>query len=261
MARFCPLFSSSSGNCIYIGSGDTHILVDCGVSAKRITDALADIGVAASDISAVFVTHEHNDHITGLPTFAIKNSIPVYMSHGTAMGLYDTPKCDPELNIIEIENQVVVGDITVTRFATSHDCEGSSGYRFDMPNNRSFAVCTDTGIVTDEIRAAITGCMLVLIESNHDVEMLSHGPYPFSLKKRILSDCGHLSNGSCAVELPRLVNGGTSRIILGHLSKQNNIPDAARQTANSVLCEAGLTEGLDYILYVAPPSGGKLFSI
>lgn len=261
MARFCPLFSSSSGNCTYIGNGDTHILVDAGVSARKITLALQNIGIGADMLSAIFVTHEHNDHIAGLFTLAVRHNIPVYMSHGTAMALHEAPKYDARLNIIEMTEEVTVGDVTVSRFNTSHDCDGSSGYRFLLNNNRSFAVCTDTGIVTEEIRNAVTGCVLLLIESNHDVAMLTKGPYPFPLKKRILSDCGHLSNGSCAELLPYLVNNGTSRIILGHLSKQNNIPDAARQAAEASLCMAGLTEGLDYILYVAPPEGGKLFHI
>lgn len=261
MARFCPLFSSSSGNCIYIGSGNTHILVDAGVSAKKITASLGGIGVAPEQINAIFITHEHTDHIAGLFSFALFRCVPVFMSHGTACALKNHPKYDERLNIIEMNDDVTVGEITVKRFATSHDCDGSSGYRFDLKNGRSFAVCTDTGIITDEIRRAISGSTLVLIESNHSVVMLARGPYPFPLKKRIMSDNGHLSNGSCAEELPALVNGGTSRIILGHLSRQNNTPEEARQTAVAKLCEAGLTEGLDFILYVAPPEGGKLFSL
>ncbi len=261
MARFCPLFSSSSGNCIYIGSGDTHILVDAGVSARRITEALKGINLLPEAISAVFVTHQHNDHIAGIRNFCIKRGIPIYMSNSTANAISESDYDLSGLNINIIEDFITVGNITVTRFCTSHDCSGSSGYRIDVGGGRCFAVCTDTGIVTDEIRRSLLGCELVLIESNHDVNMLAKGPYPAPLKRRILSDCGHLSNGSCAKELPKLVLGGTTRIILGHLSAQNNTPEAALKAAKAELLGEGLTEGEDYIIYVAPKENGRLFSL
>ena len=116
-------------------------------------------------------------------------------------------------------------------------------------------------MVTDEIRQGLEGCELVLLESNHDINMLSRGPYPIHLKRRILSETGHLSNSSCAEELPKLLSTGTTRFVLGHLSQQNNTPDAAMTSANSALTMAGFTEGMDYMLYVAPPEGGKLISL
>ena len=260
MARFCPLFSSSSGNCIYIGSGDTHILIDAGVSARRITDALKSINILPEAISAIFVTHQHTDHIAGLHNFAVKRGIPVYMSQATANALEKSEFPLSDLNYNVMNGAVTVGSLTVRGFCTSHDCSGSSGYRIDM-GDRAFAVCTDTGVVTDEIRENLYGCELVLIESNHDVNMLSRGPYPAALKRRILSECGHLSNGSCAKELPKLVSKGTSRIILGHLSAQNNTEQLALSAANAELLSNGFTEGEDYIIYVAPKQSGKLFSL
>lgn len=261
MARFCPLFSSSSGNCIYIGSGNTHILIDAGVSARRITDALKGINLLPEAISAVFVTHQHNDHIAGLRNFCLKRGIPIYMSSTTAAAIEESDYDLSGLNINVIEDKVTVGNISVTRFCTSHDCSGSSGYRVDVGGDRCFAVCTDTGVVTENIRQSLLGCELVLIESNHDVNMLAKGPYPAPLKRRILSDQGHLSNGCCAKELPQLVLGGTSRIILGHLSAHNNTPEAALKAANAELIGHGFTEGEDYIIYVAPKENGKLFSL
>lgn len=256
MSRFCPLFSSSSGNCVYIGNENTHILIDSGVSCAKISAALKNIGVSISDISAVFVTHEHSDHISGLAAVLKKSGATAYMSVGTAeafrnSGLFGSIKI--------IDKEVNLGSIKVERFKTSHDCDDSSGYRINC-SQYSFAVCTDTGIINDDIRQHLKGCQLVMIESNHDVNMLTKGPYPFLLKQRILSDHGHLSNGACAEELPNLVASGTSRIILGHLSKHNNIPAAAKNSANAKLLSAGYTEGEDYIIYVAPPFGGKLFS-
>lgn len=260
MARFCPLFSSSSGNCIYVGSGDTHILIDAGVSARRISDALKNINLLPEAISAIFITHQHTDHVAGLHRFALKRGIPIYMSASTAKGLEESDIPLEELNIKVLDSEVKVGELTVRRFCTSHDCSGSSGYRIDM-GERSFAVCTDTGVVTDEIRENLYGCELVLIESNHDVNLLTRGPYPASLKRRILSDSGHLSNGSCAKELPELVKRGTQRIILGHLSPRNNTEQLALSSANAELLSCGYTEGEDYIIYVAPKQNGKLFSL
>lgn len=256
MARFCPLFSSSSGNSIYIGDGDTNILIDAGVSCAKLTASLQKIGISLSDISAVFVTHEHTDHIAGLSVLCKKNNLKLYMSRETANALKDAPYAK-QINITDTFTKI--GDMCITRFNTSHDCVGSSGYRIDL-KSRSFAVCTDTGIVTDEIRTALNGCELVLIESNHDVNLLTKGPYPLALKRRILSKCGHLSNAACAEELPALVQNGTSRIILGHLSLHNNILEAAKSAARIKLLSAGFTEGEDYLLYVAPPAGGKMFS-
>ena len=261
MARFCPLFSSSSGNCIYIGNGDTHILVDAGVSAQRITAALQNIGVAKENLSAVFVTHEHSDHISGLHALLAKTDVPVYLSKGTLSALLERPAISKGLDLREMNADVTVGNITAHRFHTSHDCPDSSAYRFSLGNGHNFAVCTDTGVITDEIRKNLTGCDLCLVESNHDVNMLNHGPYPPQLKMRILSDKGHLSNGSCAEELPRLVGEGTTHIILGHLSRHNNLPEVARKAAELSLLKAGLTENMDYRLFVAPPSGGKLISL
>lgn len=261
MARFCPLFSSSSGNCIYIGSGSTNILIDCGVSAKKIVCALHNLGIEKSDLSAIFITHEHSDHICGLHAFAAKTGIPVFASSITAKTLEEIGSVIKDVDLNVLDDSIKIGTLTVSRFNTIHDCEGSSGYRVDMEDGNSFAVCTDTGIVTDEIRKGITGCQLVMIESNHDVNMLQKGPYPPQLKMRIISDKGHLSNGTCASELSSLIKSGTTMIVLGHLSKNNNLPQIAYSTARSVLLKDGFIENQDYILYVAPPENAKLISL
>ena len=260
MSRICPLFSGSSGNCTYIGQGDTHILIDVGVTAKRICEGLGSIGVDIRQISAIFITHEHNDHIKGLEVLTKKRNIPIYTSSGTAKALTEflpSEVCD---KIKVIESPLNIGDMEIHRFPTSHDCTDSSGYRVNL-GERQFALCTDTGIVTEEIRKNLEGCELILIESNHDINMLSRGPYPLHLKKRILSDSGHLSNVACAKELPHLLEKGTVRFILAHLSQENNSTDKAYDEANTALTLAGFTEGIDYILYIAPPEGGKLISL
>ncbi len=260
MSRICPLFSGSSGNCTYIGQGNTHILIDAGVTAKRITQGLGAIGIDPRQLSAIFITHQHNDHIKGLAVLSKKYNIPIYMSCGTAKAIRESDTASENLNINVIDSPVCVGEMKITRFATSHDCNDSSGYKINL-GDRTFAICTDTGIITDDIRKNLEGCELVLIESNHDVNMLSRGPYSLQLKRRILSDKGHLSNSACAKELPNLIKKGTVRFILGHLSRENNTADIAYRESNTALNLAGYTEGMDYILYIAPPEGGKLISL
>ncbi len=261
MARFCPLFSSSSGNCIYIGNNKTHILIDCGVSAKKVIAALEGINVSPDDISAVFITHEHSDHISGLHAFCAKRNIKIYASYGTCEAISEMPKVSSGLDISPIDDIIELPDITVHRFKTSHDCADSSGYKISLSGEHNFAVCTDTGCITRDLLGEIKGCDLVLLESNHDVTMLQKGPYTPSMKKRILSNQGHLSNGSCAEVLPQLVDSGTTYIVLGHMSQNNNLPEVAESAAEAELIKHGLSRNQDYILYVAPPSGGKLISL
>jgi phosphoribosyl 1,2-cyclic phosphodiesterase len=257
MARFSPLFSGSKGNCTYIGCSGGGILIDAGVSAKAITRALSDNGVSTDEIKAVFVTHEHSDHVSGLRVFVSRNHIPVYASETTLCSLADTCKINSSVDAHPISGAISVAGMSITRFNTLHDCAGSSGYIIETPDDRKIAVCTDLGCITDEVRTAISGCDLVMLESNHDVMMLQNGPYPYELKRRILSDHGHLSNAVCADELPRLVSTGTTRLILAHLSQENNHPALAETTAKSALDLCGMKSDIDYVLSVAPPSGGK----
>ena len=150
---------------------------------------------------------------------------------------------------------IEIGGIAITRFATSHDCEGSSGYSFILPDQKKVCVCTDLGTVTDEVKSALNGSDLVILESNHDVDMLKRGPYPPELKVRILSDRGHLSNSLCATQLKALLQGGTKRFILGHLSQHNNTPMLAKSCATNALMDLGAQIDKDYILTVAKPNG------
>lgn len=252
MARFSSLFSSSSGNCSYIGSAEGGVLVDAGVSAKQINLKLDCIGVNPVDIGAIFVTHEHSDHVRGLRVFASKHNIPVYATQGTVDALIasDTANGSFEINPIPNEGIEVRGQFIVP-FRTSHDSKQSCGYVITTSDDRKIAVATDTGIITEETRAAVRGCDLVLAESNHDIGMLRNGPYPYLLKRRILSDVGHLSNIDCSKFVTELVENGTTRILLGHLSKENNIPELAFQTTKSALDCAGAVQFRDYILKVA----------
>ncbi|MDR3314415.1 MAG: MBL fold metallo-hydrolase [Oscillospiraceae bacterium] len=252
MARFCPLFSSSSGNCTYVGGADGGILVDAGVSAKRIREALDGIGVAPGRIGAVFVTHEHIDHISGLRVFCERTGVPVFATPGTLQALESANVLTGKFGVSVLpEGGVEVNGLWVRGFKTSHDAAQSCGYRIETPGGATVAIATDTGCLTPETQAALRGCDLVMLESNHEVTMLQNGPYPYQLKRRILSDTGHLSNTVCAAFLRELLRSGTGRFYLAHLSKENNTPQLAYETARLALAEEGAKPGLDFELAVA----------
>lgn len=257
MARYCPLFSGSKGNCTYIGNADAGILIDAGVSAKRIETACAERGIDLSRITAIFVTHEHSDHVCGLRVLAKRYGMRVYATLGTLTALDECGELDARFPCREIgaesANGVAEGGCLVTAFATPHDSRQSCGYVVHTADGGRVAIATDIGHMTDTIRRAITGAELVQIESNHDIAMLQAGPYPYSLKQRILSSHGHLANAACAAELYALAQSGTSRFVLAHLSEQNNHPELARQTAQNALASHGLLQGADYLLRVASP--------
>lgn len=252
MAKFCSLFSSSSGNCTFIGAAGGGILIDAGVSAKRTELALAEIGVEPSQVGAIFVTHEHNDHIGGLRVFAKRHGIDVYASAGTLAGIEEAKAIDAKTRTHVLSAKgVEAGGFFVRPFRTPHDARESTGYTVVAPDGKRLAVATDIGCVTQTVMDAIAGCDLVLLESNHDLRMLQNGPYPYFLKERILSDHGHLCNDRCAETAVRLLESGTTRFVLGHLSKENNLPALARETTRAELQIAGAQEGADYLLQVA----------
>lgn len=255
MSRICPLFSGSTGNSTYIGTKNGGILIDAGTSFKGICSALENAGGGCEEIRAVAVTHEHIDHIKGLKTFLNKTNAQLIASSKTLEALASMDKIPAKTQVIALDNGTEdICGIEICRFVTSHDCEGSSGYTFALPDGKKAAVCTDLGIVTDAVRQAIKGCDLLLFESNHDVEMLKKGPYPPELKVRIMSEKGHISNSACAAELPFFLKNGTKRFILGHLSRHNNTPLLAKSCATASFVDVGAENGRDYILSVAGPA-------
>ncbi len=261
MSRICPLFSGSKANCTYISGTTGGILVDIGCSYKSFLSALEKIGGKLCDIKAVAITHEHSDHIAGLKTFLKNNNVPLIASKQTLNTLADNNYIPINVDVIEADKcDINLFDISIRRFATSHDCLGSSGYSITLPNGSVASICTDTGVLTDDAKKSVLGSNIVLIESNHDVTMLKNGPYPPQLKMRILSDLGHLSNSACADFLPTLLSHGTNRIILGHLSQKNNNPMIAKSTAENALFEIGAKENIDYLLSVAKPDNNEVMS-
>lgn len=253
MARVCPLFSGSSGNSLFIGSAREGVLVDVGVSAKRIEVALCARGIAPESIRAVCITHEHRDHIAGLRVLTKRFGWPVCGTVGTLEAIAAEGQVWPGTPLVPLSGRVSAGSLTVTPFATSHDSRESCGYVVELPDEQRVAVATDTGVVTPDMYAALLGCDYVYIESNHDPDMLWNGPYPYYLKQRVASDRGHLPNTACAGLLPELVRRGTTRFTLAHLSQENNTPRLALDTATAALAQAGMVAGVDYVLTAAAP--------
>lgn len=252
MAKLVTLFSSSSGNSYYIGASGQAVLIDAGRSCKQIEQAMMSNNLDMRSVRAIFVTHEHSDHCQGLKVLASRYGITVYSSAGTMAELEKAGRLDSRFNTDIIESKVSLGDMLVERVDTPHDASESCGYRVTTADGKKVIVATDMGIMLPSVRNAIAQCDAAVIESNHDVNMLMSGPYPYVLKRRILSDRGHLSNMACAQELPHFVNSGVKHLILGHLSSENNTPDVAFQTALCSLLQAGMKEGEDFTLQVAP---------
>ncbi len=231
-----PLFSGSSGNCLLLEAGDTRLLVDAGRPAKAIQQALSEFEVSLADISALLITHEHTDHICGAGVLARRYSIPIYANSLTwqAMdGLIgDVPlTCRREF---ETGRDFYIGSVNVLPFHTPHDAAESVGYCF-FAGGRKVTVMTDIGHMTEELYAMASGSDILLIESNHDPELVASSRYPYPLKRRILSDNGHLSNESCGRALCRLYTSGVKQAILGHLSRENNFEQLALETVRSEL--------------------------
>lgn len=252
MARVVPLFSGSKGNSYYIGTLSEGVLIDAGRSCKQIELAMEANGLKMQNVGAVFVTHEHSDHCSALRVLASRYGFDVYASNGTLNALANSRKIDAGTNVEVIENEVAIGNMLVQRVNTSHDSAESCCYRVVASDGKSALVATDMGVILPEVRKAAEQSDFVVLESNHDIEMLKTGIYPFPLKKRILSDIGHLSNEVCSNELVNLVQKGTLRLMLGHLSEENNTPSLAFATAIETLENAGMKYKCDFTLDVAP---------
>ena len=235
--EFRTLASSSAGNAALVSHENTHILIDAGISCRRITQSLAALGLTPAELDAVLITHEHIDHVRGLGALMKRCAAPLCMSRGTAAAL----GCPAErLRVVSSGDGFSVGSLTILPFRTSHDARESVGYRVDGDGG-SLAVLTDTGHITDEARDAAPGAELLLLEANHDVEMLRSGPYPHYLKQRILSEYGHLSNDAAAEFALECAEHGTGDILLAHLSAENNTPQLAEYTVGRALQAGGLS--------------------
>lgn len=244
MTTLHTLASGSSGNALLLSSGDTHLLVDAGISCRRITTGLRELGLALDDLDAILITHTHTDHISGLQTLLKHTDIPIAATAQTGRGLaYRLAGVEDRLLEASLCRPFSLGSCTVTAFPTSHDAPGACGFRFDTEDG-STGILTDTGYVTDEAADILPGVDLAVLEANHDIETLRSGPYPYYLKQRILGTEGHLSNGDAAHFAVTLAESGASELILAHLSKENNTPAMARNAVETALSAAGLSPAI-----------------
>ncbi len=235
--RLVSIASGSSGNCIYVGTDKTHILIDAGISNKRIELGLKEIGVSPNDISGLFITHEHSDHTKGIGVLSRKHEIPIYATKETLIqidGIKQLGEYSRELfHPILPDDKIAIGDLNLTPFSIRHDAANPVAYRVENETSK-VAVATDIGEYDSYTIDHLQGLDAILLESNHDVNMVEAGPYPYYLKKRILGKYGHLSNENAGRLLTQILHGGLKHILLGHLSNENNYEALAYET---VKCE------------------------
>ena len=240
--------SGSSGNCLLLSGRGTNILIDAGISARRISDMLGECCLSLQDITGVLITHEHSDHISWLLGLSRRCGAEIFAPRTVAARLRGMlPQIDERLRVIPVGEDFMLSRLKVRAFHTPHDTDESVGYRVERGG--VFAIATDMGCVTDEVRENLLGADAALIEANHDEDMLRYGRYPVFLKRRILSEQGHLSNENCAQLARELAESGTGTIILGHLSRENNTPATAMRTVGAAL------EGTGASLLCAPAFG------
>jgi len=254
--KICPLSSGSSGNAVLVKSGSANILIDCGLTGKAVERELMSVGQNPAGLDAIIVTHEHIDHISGVGIMCRRYAIPVFATLGTWKQMINSlGKIDENLiRYIAAEVPFKIKDCTITPFQTSHDAAESIGLVFSDGVKKG-AVVTDLGTVTKHIYDVLAPCSVLMIEANHDEAMLKNGSYPEKLKQRILSDYGHLSNRVCGAFCARLVReGSVRRIMLGHLSSDNNTPSLAHMCVLQSIERVGFKVGEEVELYVAKRS-------
>ena len=252
MLKVATLASGSSGNCLVVSNGKVHILIDAGISAKRITTGLKELGIQPDQVGAVLITHEHSDHISGLPVLCRQIGAELYTAEPTARQIcYRTAGLEDRFRVFEPGERFAVGDLVVGTFATSHDCACPVGYTVEAGEQR-MTLCTDLGVVTRGVLEGVRGAGLLVGEFNYDLKMLRSGPYPARLKERILGRQGHLSNETGGKLAAWAVQQGTGRVVLAHLSKENNAPGTALTAAERAMSAIQARVGKDVELTVAP---------
>ncbi len=228
--KLCSIASGSSGNCIYVGSDTTHLLVDVGISGKRTEAGLKELDLSMQDIDGIFITHEHSDHIAGLGVLGRKYGVPIYATKGTIQAIQSSTSLGsiPEELFVPInaDEKIIIKDLVCNPMRISHDAAEPVAYRIQH-GKKKVGIITDLGNYNDYTVESLRGMDALLLEANHDVNMLQVGPYPYYLKQRILGDRGHLSNERAGQLLYHLLHDNLQAVMLGHLSKENNLPELA----------------------------------
>lgn len=243
MLKFYSLYSGSTGNSLFVISDHTKLLIDAGVSSKKLETALSNLDVGVNEIDGILITHEHSDHVQGLGTFSKKYDIPVFATEKTwdAMPVQRDKIKEQNRNFFKIPEKFEIGDLAITPFKTPHDAADSCGFSI-FNNNQKLSIATDLGHMTKEILASIEGSSFLMLESNYDPEILKVSSYPYLLKTRIAGPNGHLSNELAGKTISYLLKNGLKEVMLGHLSKENNFPELAYKTVVEELIHANFDE-------------------
>lgn len=254
MLKFISFGSGSSGNCYYLGTATDGLMIDIGVGLRALKKHCRDYGIQLSSVHKLLITHDHADHIKSVGSFSYEFGVPVYTTklvhHGIDHNYCITRKvADDKKKLVELNKPMQLGDFTVEAFSVPHDASENVGFEIQA-EGITFVMITDVGAITDEIKERISHANYLVIEANHDVEMLMSGPYPEYLKKRILSGSGHLSNEDCGKALAENMTEGLKHVWLCHLSEENNHPELARKTVETILRSYGIIPGKDMELEV-----------
>lgn len=239
--RFTILASGSTGNSLLVEKDGTKVLVDAGLSAKKIEQLIEERDMRASELDAIFVTHEHSDHVKGVGALARKHDLPVYANEKTweALNKQLGELAEEKIKVMETGSVVELGALQVESYPVSHDAADPVGYCF-YDGESKLSLATDLGYVSSKVKEKIADSEAIILESNHDIEMLRMGRYPWNVKRRILGDTGHLSNEAAGEALCEMLTGETERVYLAHLSRDHNLMDLAKLTVNNLLEERGI---------------------
>ncbi|AKL97330.1 metal-dependent hydrolase, beta-lactamase superfamily I [Clostridium aceticum] len=249
---FCSLASGSSGNCHFLTNEEEHLLIDAGLSGKKIQGRLQEVGFDAKSITGILVSHEHNDHICGVGVLSRRFNVPIYANEATWEAMKDKIGniASENIKLFETEKPFFIGKLKVLAYSTSHDAAEPVGFTFES-SHAKISVATDLGFVNKGIIDKIKNSNLVVLEANHDEDMLKAGSYPYYLKRRILSDIGHLSNEAAGNAIVDLVKKDVKNVLLAHLSKENNFPELAMITVKGILQRHEINIGEDVSIDLA----------
>ena len=262
MFRFCSLYSGSTGNCLFVETDHAKVLIDAGVSSKKIVSALSSISINVDDIDAILVTHEHSDHVQSLGTISNKFDIPVFANAETwnAMPKQKDKILDHNVNFFHVDEDFEIGDLKVLPFCIPHDAANPCGFNL-FYNDNKLSVATDLGHITSNVLNHLDGTNFLMLEANYDPEVLKCGRYPFMLKSRIAGPNGHLSNNLAGKTISHLIGSGLSNVVIGHLSKDNNFPELAYTTVLEELAVNNYCASDVNISVASPTSPSDLFSV
>lgn len=262
MFNFCSLYSGSSGNSLFVETQNTKLLIDAGVSSKKIETALNDINIDPSTLDGILVTHEHIDHVQGLGTLSKKFNLPVFVNQETldAMPKQKDKISENNIKTFKISDKFDIGDLEIKPFSIPHDAANPCGFNI-WKNNKKISIATDIGHMTNPILKSLEESLFIMLEANYDPEVLRCSPYPFTLKSRIAGPTGHLPNEMAGKTISHLLKSGLKNAMLGHLSKQSNFPELAYKTVVDELISNNYNENCISLSVASRDNHSKIITI